>query len=91
MSPDTLDAEIGELVRAVNQATQLARWIQSRRSAAREKADRTPLTVADLAVQALLISALGRISPNDTVVAEEEASMLRGEQGDALAQPPRDA
>jgi 3'(2'), 5'-bisphosphate nucleotidase len=84
-SPEPLDAAIGELVRAVDQATQLARWIQSRRPAAREKTDRTPLTVADLAVQAVLISALDRISPNDTVVAEEEASMLRVEQGDTLA------
>jgi 3'(2'), 5'-bisphosphate nucleotidase len=85
MSPDTLDAKIGELVRAVDQATQLARWIQSRRPDAREKADRTPLTVADLAVQAVLISALDHISPNDTVVAEEEASVLEGEQGHRLA------
>jgi 3'(2'), 5'-bisphosphate nucleotidase len=84
-SREMLDAVPCELLRAVDQATQLACSIQAKRPSARQKSDRTPLTVADLAVQAMLISALDHISPNDTVVAEEEASVLEGEQGHRLA------
>jgi 3'(2'), 5'-bisphosphate nucleotidase len=82
-SPEPLDAAEGELLRAVDQATQLARWIQARRPSAREKPDRTPLTVADLAVQAVLAAALERVGPADPIVAEEDSSALR--DGDALA------
>jgi 3'(2'), 5'-bisphosphate nucleotidase len=84
-SPEPLDAAEGELLRAVDQATQLARWIQARRPSAREKPDRTPLTVADLAVQAVLAAALERVGPADPIVAEEDSSALR-EEGDALAE-----
>jgi 3'(2'), 5'-bisphosphate nucleotidase len=81
-SPEPLDATEGELLRAVDRATQLALWIQARRPSPREKSDRTPVTVADLAVQAVLAAALERVSPADPIVAEEDSSVLR--DGDAL-------
>lgn len=84
-SPEPLEGPTRELLRAVDQGAQLARWIQGRAPGAREKADRTPLTVADLAVQAVVSAALERAFPDDPLVAEEDASVLQGDGGDALA------
>lgn len=42
-----------------------------------EKSDATPVTVADFAVQALLISVIHAAYPSDQVVGEENASALR--------------
>jgi 3'(2'), 5'-bisphosphate nucleotidase len=42
-----------------------------------EKMDRTPVTVADLAVQAALTGMLVRAFPEDVLVAEESAELLR--------------
>lgn len=42
-----------------------------------DKHDRTPVTVADFAAQALLISAVHDAFPNDSFVGEESADMLR--------------
>jgi 3'(2'), 5'-bisphosphate nucleotidase len=42
-----------------------------------EKSDRTPVTVADLAVQAVLTGMLLRLFPEDVLVAEESAELLR--------------
>ena len=41
------------------------------------KADTSPVTIADLAAQALLISALHTAFPHDTILGEEDASALR--------------
>lgn len=46
---------------------------------ARLKADATPVTVADLAIQAMVIKALHDSFPNDVLVAEEDASMRHDE------------
>jgi HAL2 family 3'(2'),5'-bisphosphate nucleotidase len=83
--PEPPNAATQDLLRAVDQGAQLARWIQTHGSRAREKADQTPLTVADLAVQAVVTGALERAFPGDPVVAEEDASALEGDGGDALA------
>ena len=42
-----------------------------------EKSDRTPVTAADLGVQAVLAGLLLRAFPEDVLVAEESAEMLR--------------
>ncbi|NOY05440.1 MAG: 3'(2'),5'-bisphosphate nucleotidase [Chlorobi bacterium] len=49
-----------------------------------EKADRSPVTVADFAVQAILCRALLAQFPNDAVVAEESSSLLRTRENKAL-------
>jgi 3'(2'), 5'-bisphosphate nucleotidase len=52
------------------------------------KANGSPVTVADFVVQAFVASRLGQHSPEDPVVAEEDASALRadapGEVGDQV-------
>ncbi|MCY7419017.1 MAG: hypothetical protein LH650_11065, partial [Chloroflexi bacterium] len=43
-----------------------------------EKADRSPVTVADLGSQVLISLALGEAFPADPVMGEEDASQIRG-------------
>jgi 3'(2'), 5'-bisphosphate nucleotidase len=80
-----LDDTLQPIVRPVERAAALARSIQHRDPGRREKPDRTPLTVADLAVQAIVADALERTFPGDPLVAEEDASALSGESGERLA------
>jgi 3'(2'), 5'-bisphosphate nucleotidase len=47
------------------------------RAAASAKPDASPVTVADLAIQAIVVSRIGEKFPDDQVIAEEEASLLR--------------
>jgi 3'(2'), 5'-bisphosphate nucleotidase len=42
-----------------------------------DKSDNTPVTIADFAAQALIISAIHHVFPSDTFVGEESASTLR--------------
>lgn len=51
--------------------------------AAETKADDSPVTIADFAAQALLISALHAVFPSDSFIGEESADALR--QNEALA------
>lgn len=50
---------------------------------AETKADDSPVTIADFAAQALIISAIHAVYPSDTFIGEESADALR--QNDALA------
>lgn len=45
------------------------------------KTDSTPVTIADFAAQALLISAIHQIFPNDKFVGEEDSDILRKDEG----------
>lgn len=63
---------------AVLRAAILTKKIQSQVSAV-SKADATPVTVADFAAQALLISALHAAFPNDAFLGEEDSSALRSD------------
>lgn len=63
---------------AVLRAAVLTKSMQSSRHAV-AKADATPVTVADFAAQALLISALHAAFPADGFLGEESASALRGD------------
>lgn len=44
------------------------------------KDDKSPVTIGDFGAQALIISAIRKNFPNDEIVAEEEASSLRGDK-----------
>ncbi|KAJ6784849.1 hypothetical protein PWT90_08702 [Aphanocladium album] len=63
---------------AVLRAAILTKQIQSQVSAV-SKADATPVTVADFAAQALLISALHAAFPDDKFLGEEDSSALRSD------------
>lgn len=63
---------------AVLRAAILTKKIQSQVSAV-SKADATPVTVADFAAQALLITALHAAFPDDAFLGEEDSSALRSD------------
>jgi 3'(2'), 5'-bisphosphate nucleotidase len=60
--------------RAVREASGICREVSPRGI---EKDDGTPVTIADLASQALICAALKEAFPKDPVVAEEDATLLR--------------
>jgi 3'(2'), 5'-bisphosphate nucleotidase len=70
---------------AVQSATRIGRAVQSEVSLGRwDKEDRSPVTVADLAIQAVVGSRLAAAFPGDPFMAEEGAEMLRTPEGAAL-------
>ena len=67
-----------QICRSVQGAIQVGKW---------DKGDKTPVTVADLAVQAVVARALHEQFPHDPLMAEEGAEELRSESfADLLAQ-----
>jgi 3'(2'), 5'-bisphosphate nucleotidase len=77
---------------AVRDAAALAREIRDQSSGQPlVKADRSPVTVADFAVQALIADRLARAFPDDALVAEEDASALRSSAGRPLLELVLDA
>ncbi|RPI52903.1 MAG: hypothetical protein EHM55_15320 [Acidobacteria bacterium] len=74
-----------DVLLAVGRAAELARSIQRHAPLRHVKNDMTPLTVADLAAQAIIASALERAFPDVPLVAEEDASPLDGDDGRRLA------
>ncbi len=64
---------------AVLKAAQLCQDVQSDmvQADAIEKADRSPVTVADFGSQALICAAIGDAFPKDCIVAEEDSQALR--------------
>jgi 3'(2'), 5'-bisphosphate nucleotidase len=65
-------------MQAVAEALRVARVVEHEAaSSALTKGDDSPVTVADFSVQALVARQLGRHFPNDSLVAEEDASALR--------------
>lgn len=76
---------------AVRAAAQLCQAVQQdlaalRENATLEKDDRTPVTVADFGSQALVCRALREAFPDDPVVAEEDAAVLREPSNGDLAE-----
>jgi len=70
--------EIRFALESVRQATRLARQIQAELVLpALLKQDRSPVTIADYAVQALIARLLAESFPSDALVAEENAQALR--------------
>lgn len=85
-SPLTLDApalvrELEVAVEAVRQAALLCRTVRASLGAADrvDKADLSPVTVADLGAQALISLALADALPADPVMGEEESAPLRAD------------
>ncbi len=76
---DIHEPEIRFALEAVRRAALLVRRIQTELVvSAQEKADRSPVTVADYASQALVACLLAEAFPGDALVAEEDASALQG-------------
>lgn len=73
-----LDQERKTAIDVVRQAARISQSVQSEIAPGRwDKDDRTPVTVADLAVQALVSGVLQAQFPADPLMAEEGASELR--------------
>ena len=78
-----LDSEEAKFaIEAVREASVLARRIQREMvTGALTKDDRSPVTVADFAVQALIARRLAEQFPASTLIGEEQADALRLEEG----------
>ncbi len=77
---DLKKPELGFALEAVRLASQMVKTIQAELvSPALTKDDRSPVTVADFASQALVGRLLGEAFPNDPLVGEEDSSALRGD------------
>jgi 3'(2'), 5'-bisphosphate nucleotidase len=86
-SQDRFSPELRFAVQVTRDAVLLARRIQDQMvSPALRKDDRSPVTVADFAVQALVARRLGRTFPGAALVAEESTDALRQSGGDAAAE-----
>jgi 3'(2'), 5'-bisphosphate nucleotidase len=71
---------------ALRQAAALCMRIQAESTRSLIKADLSPVTVADFAVQAVVAGLLGENFPDDPLIAEEDSAALRAPgQGDLLA------
>lgn len=78
-------AEIPFVLDAVEGAALLAGRIQSELTEpSLSKRDRSPVTVADFAVQALIGKLIGDAFPGDSLVAEEESSEIQSAHGERL-------
>ena len=71
-----LPDEVGFILRALDAAAHILHTVGRSTSTAR-KEDRTPVTTVDLAVQAAVAGLLVRVFPDDILVGEENADVLR--------------
>jgi 3'(2'), 5'-bisphosphate nucleotidase len=76
-------AEGDFVLRALDAAARVLRTVGRSRPSVR-KADRTPVTAVDLAVQAVLAKLLEEDFPNDVLVGEESGEMLRSSNADRI-------
>jgi 3'(2'), 5'-bisphosphate nucleotidase len=80
-----IDASIPEIkfaLHAVRQACQIVQQVQAELvGASLTKDDRSPVTVADFASQALIARLLEEAFPDDPLVAEEDSAALRAAEG----------
>jgi len=75
---DLTKPEVAFAIQAVQKASKLVQSIQEQLvSPALSKEDRSPVTIADFASQALIGILLSESFPNDLLVAEEDSSALR--------------
>jgi 3'(2'), 5'-bisphosphate nucleotidase len=87
MAAQPYAAELALALRAVHNASLLTKSVLrslSNNVSAETKADDSPVTIADFAAQALLISTLHAAFPTDAFLGEESAGALR--ENDALAE-----
>jgi 3'(2'), 5'-bisphosphate nucleotidase len=81
LDTDRFQKEADFAIRAVSEAAHLVNTIQKESDLSPlAKQDRSPVTVADFASQALVAQRLLQEFPEDPLVAEEDAQELRGEQ-----------
>ncbi len=78
-------------VAAVREAALLAREIRDRFDQRAFKADRSPVTVADFAVQTIVAERLCQVVPDDPLVAEEDSAALRDHGSGPIRQVMLDA
>ena len=77
--------EIQFAVESVRRAAGLVREVRAEfRAPAFTKKDRSPVTVADFAAQALIAKLLAESFPDDVLVAEEDSSRLRTPEGEKV-------
>ena len=74
-SLDGFDGDVQVAIRIVREAKQVARSLESRPHTS-TKPDSSPVTVADLAIQAIAAERLGAACPGVGLIAEEDASSL---------------
>ncbi len=87
MIPSLDVMEVRFAVQAAQLAADVVRQIQHELAAeALTKGDRSPVTVADFASQAVVAALLEQTFPNDPLVAEEDATALRDPANEALRQ-----
>ncbi|MGR8921394.1 MAG: 3'(2'),5'-bisphosphate nucleotidase [Gammaproteobacteria bacterium] len=86
-------ALLPDALAAVADACRITRHVQQSLEAVRQhtKDDRSPVTVADYAAQALIGARLARAAPAIPLVGEEDASALRADDQAALAEAVTDA
>lgn len=88
------ERELEAALAAVRRSALVCRSVQAKidraGSSALAKADKSPVTVADFASQALVCCALLEAFPDDPVVAEEDAKALREPAGERLLATVRD-
>jgi 3'(2'), 5'-bisphosphate nucleotidase len=79
--PANFDSELGVAIEAVRRAARVCRSVQEKITPdVLEKDDRSPVTVADFASQAVICRAIGATFPSDPIIGEEESSKLRKEE-----------
>lgn len=72
------DSELRVAIEAVRTAARVCRSVQEKITPdVMEKEDRSPVTVADFASQAVICRAIGAAFPGDPIIGEEESSTLR--------------
>ena len=69
--------ELSIAVAAVRRAAEVCRNVQRAIPTAMEKQDKSPVTIADFASQAVICRALGEAFPSDPIIGEEDSAELR--------------
>jgi 3'(2'), 5'-bisphosphate nucleotidase len=83
------DNELAIALKATQQATAICQRVQatiSKEASSLEKQDKSPVTVADFASQAIIAAALMREFPDVPLIGEEDSSALREPANEALLQ-----
>lgn len=70
-------AQYGQIIQSIISASEVTETIRSSSSFAKlTKSDSSPVTIADLAAQAIIVSGIQYTFPNDHIIAEEDLSAL---------------
>jgi len=82
------DPELNIAIEAVKKACTLCTTVQTSlvSEETMTKKDKSPVTVADFGVQAIICHELKKAFPNDPIVAEEDSADLQTKEGKALSQ-----